>query len=150
MVDHQERPHGWHCTFTAYPGWVTEPKTGDPVTLRWAVWLLLVEAAGVVLASGLLGYYATTRPTVTAASAVTSVVFPLGLGVLLGVLGWQLRAHRSWARGPAIVLELLMVPIGFYMVSGGAAVVGIPVLVLGLVGAGLLLAPSSREALGIH
>lgn len=129
---------------------VTEPKTGDRASLRAAIWLLFVEAVGVLVTTGFLGYAAATQPTVSAPSAIVSVVFPLGLAVVLALLAWQLRRRHAWARGPSIVLELLMVPVGYYMIAGGAAWIGIPVMIVGLAGAGLLLAPSSREALGIH
>ncbi|HEY2673303.1 MAG TPA: hypothetical protein VGJ07_23435 [Rugosimonospora sp.] len=129
---------------------VTEPKTGDRTSLRAAIWLLLVEAVGVLVATGFLGYDAATQSTVGASSTVASVAFPLGLAVVLALLGWQLRRRQAWARGPAIVLEMLMVPVGYYMVAGGAVWIGVPVMIIGVVGAGLLLAPSSREALGIH
>ncbi|GAA5183438.1 hypothetical protein GCM10023322_22720 [Rugosimonospora acidiphila] len=129
---------------------VSEPKISDRASLRWAILLLLVEAAGVVVASGLLAYYATTQPTVGVSSTIISVAFPFALAVVLALLAWQLRRRQAWARGPSIVLELLMVPIGYYMVAGGATWIGVPVMILGLLGAGLLLAPSSREALGIH
>jgi hypothetical protein len=120
------------------------------VSLRWAIWLLLVEAAGIVVASGWLVYWAITQPRVGAESTVVSVGFPFALAVVIALLSWQLRRRQAWARGPAIVLEMLLIPIGFYMIGGGVPWLGAPVLVLGLVGAGLLLAPSSREALGIH
>ena len=76
--------------------------------------------------------------------------FPAGLAVLLALLGWQLVRLRSWARGPAIVLELLLAPLGYYMVIGGAAWLGIPAIVAGLACTGLLVAPASRQALGIR
>jgi hypothetical protein len=60
-----------------------------------------------------------------------------------------LHHRRGWARGPAIVLEMLFIPIGYYMTTGGLAWLGLPVMALGLVGAGLLLAPSTRTALGL-
>ena len=49
----------------------------------------------------------------------------------------------------AIVIELLLLPIGYYMVTGGAAYLGIPLMIVGIFGAGLLLAPATRTALGL-
>jgi hypothetical protein len=43
----------------------------------------------------------------------------------------------------------MLLPIGWFMVGGGLAWLGVPVFVLGLVGAGLLVAPTTREALGV-
>ena len=47
------------------------------------------------------------------------------------------------------MLQLLLVPIGWTMVSGGQPALGVPVIVLGLIGAGTLLAPATREALEV-
>ncbi len=69
---------------------------------------------------------------------------------VLGLLAWSLHRRQRWARGPAIVLELLLLPIGYYMVAGGVAWLGLPTMALGLVGAGALLAPTTRSALGIQ
>jgi hypothetical protein len=78
------------------------------------------------------------------------VVFPAGLAVFLGLLGWQLARLRSWARGPAIALELLLLPLGYSMVVGGSAWLGVPAIVGGLACTGLLVAPASRQALHIR
>ena len=86
----------------------------------------------------------------SAGSAVTVVVFPAAMAVLLGALGRQLVRRRSWARGPAIALQLLLLPLGYSMVTGGAAWLGVPAMVAGLACTGLLVAPASREALGIR
>jgi peptidoglycan/LPS O-acetylase OafA/YrhL len=126
------------------------PRTTAPGTLRWAVRLLFVQAVGVAVVAGVLVYAAFTERAVSLPSAVATVAVPCGLAALLAALGWQLNRRRSWARGVAIVLELLLLLIGYTMISGGAAWAGIPLMVLSFGGAALLLAPSSREALGIH
>ena len=126
------------------------PRTTVPGSLRWAVRLLFVQAVGAAVVGGVLVYAAFTQPAVSLASGVTTVAVPFGLGALLAVLAWQLTRRRSWARGLAIVLELLLLLLGYPMVTGGAAWAGIPLMALSLGGAALLLAPSSREALGIH
>ncbi|MCW2640183.1 MAG: hypothetical protein JWP76_2489, partial [Dactylosporangium sp.] len=82
------------------------------------------------------------------AMIVTS--FAVLIAVLLGVLALALTRRRAWARGPAVVLELMLLPIGWFMVSGGLAWLGVPVFLLGLLGAGLLVTPATREALGVR
>ena len=121
-----------------------------PTTLRIAVLLLFVEALGVAAVAVLFAYAGLTQKAASTGAAVSVVVFPAGLAVLLALLGWQLVRLRSWARGPAIVLELLLAPLGYYMVIGGAAWLGIPAIVAGLACTGLLVAPASRQALGIR
>jgi hypothetical protein len=129
---------------------VTEKDDGIPGTLRAAVALLFVEAVGVAAVAGLFAYEGFTEQVTRIGSALAVVLFPAGIAVLLALFGWQLARRRAWARGPAIVLELLLLPIGYYMITGGAAWLGVPAILLGLGCAGLLLAPASRTALGIR
>jgi hypothetical protein len=91
----------------------------------------------------------TGRPTDRAAS-ITEAVVTVVLGLLLGVLGYLLVRRHAWARGPVIVLQLMLLAIGYFMISAGVVWAGVLVIALGLVVAGLLIAPASRESLGIH
>jgi hypothetical protein len=43
----------------------------------------------------------------------------------------------------------MLLPLGWFMVRGGLAWLGVPLLAIGLVGAGLLIAPATRAALGV-
>jgi hypothetical protein len=130
---------------------VDPPQTTTPraTTLTWAVWLLVVQAAAVAAVAGLVVYADLAGTAGTARSALTVTGYAVLMAAVLALLAWALGRRRAWARGPAIVLELLLVPIGWYMITGGAAWLGVPVIAVGLVGAGLLLAPSTRAALGI-
>jgi len=111
-----------------------------PTTLRIAVLLLFAEAAGVAAVAAL---FAVGR-------AVAVAVLLAMFAIVLAALGWQLVRLRSWARGPAITLELLLLPVAYPMVTGGIAWLGIPAMVAGLACTGLLVAPASRQALGIR
>jgi hypothetical protein len=121
-----------------------------PATLRWAVWLLYAEALAVAVVTGLLLYAAATQKAVSVSTAVTIVAFMAGLSAVLGLLGLLLARRKAAARAPAIVLELLFVPIGYYVVQGGVLWIGIPLMIVGLACSVLLFAPSTRQALGIH
>jgi hypothetical protein len=132
---------------------VSEPTGGGPrqSTLIWAVVLLGVQTLGVAAVTGFLLYEdLTAAPASSARDAWSITGFAAAATALLGVLCWALWHRRSWARGPSIVLELLLVPIGYYMIRGGLPWLGVPVSLLGISGAGLLLAPATREALGIR
>jgi hypothetical protein len=119
-----------------------------PATLRWAIWLLLAEAVA-ILAIVAFEIYANYSGTSLAHEA-RGAAGPVGYAVVLALLAWQLHARRAWARGAGIVTQLLLLPIGYTILTSGAPVIGTPMIVIGLAGAGLLLARSSREALGIH
>jgi hypothetical protein len=121
-----------------------------PIPLRLAVALLLVEALGVGVVAVLFAYYGLTQSVTSTGGAVSAVLFPAGLAAVLALLGIQLARTRAWARGPTIALELLLVPLGYYMIVGGAPWLGIPAILAGLACTGLLLAPASREALDIR
>jgi hypothetical protein len=114
------------------------------------VLLLLVEALGVGLVAAIFAYDGLTQRAASTGSAVSVVVVPALLAVVLGLLGVQLARCRAWARGPAVALELLLVPLGYYMVVGGAAWLGVPAIAAGLACTLLLLAPATRTALGIR
>jgi hypothetical protein len=121
-----------------------------PATLRWAIWLLLVEAVAILVIVAFQVHDTYDQTEMSLAHEARGAAGPVGYAVVLVLLAWQLRARRAWARGAAIVTQLLLLPIGYTILSGGAPVIGIPMIVIGLAGAGLLLARSSREALGIH
>ena len=119
-----------------------------PATLRWAVRLLFVQAIAVAAVVALLLYEDLTARASSARGAVLVTVYAAMIAGILGLLGLALRRRRAWARGPAIVLQLLFLPIGYYLVAGGLPWLGLPVIAIGLGGAGALLAPATRAALG--
>ncbi|WP_373313958.1 hypothetical protein [Planosporangium flavigriseum] len=126
------------------------PGNRPPAALRAAVGLLLAQAVVVALIVAFLVYKDITARVVVLRDALIVTGFTVLVAVVLAALGWALSRRRAWARGPAVVMELMLLPIGWFMISGGLAWLGVPVLALGLVGAGLLVAPATREALGVR
>ncbi|GAA1773728.1 hypothetical protein [Luedemannella helvata] len=118
-------------------------------TLTWAVRVLAAQTVIVAAVAALTIYADLTAESSSLRAALTVTGYVLMMAAIFGLLAWSLHRRRPWARGPAIVLELLLVPIGWYMVSGGWPWLGLPLLLIGLVTAGLLLAPATRAALGI-
>lgn len=133
-----------------YAGLVTDtPTRTNAPTLRWAVRVLAVEAVALT-ALAIYVAWATLARSTTSKQGAGALLALIIIGVLIVVgLSRALSNLKTWARGPAIVLELLLLPIGYTMISGGLAYVGIPVMLIGLVGACLLLAPATRTALGL-
>ena len=119
-----------------------------PASLRAALLLLGAQTVVLVLLTVLLVYADVAGTGAGATTALGTIIFTALLAALLGWFTWALFRRRAWARGPAITIELLLVPIGVTMVSGGLPQLGIPVIILGLVTAATLLAPTTREALG--
>ena len=118
-----------------------------PATLRWAIWLLMAEAAGLLVLAGVLAYDGVTGTAQSATSGVAIVVFTLLMTVFTAGLAVALTRRRRWARGPALVLELLLIPIGYSITTNGVAGLGIVLIVIGLAGIGTLVAPATRTAL---
>jgi len=133
---------------------MTEPTAASPPrapsTLRWAVILLVSEAVVLAPVTALLVYEDLTATATSSSAAVAVTVFAAAVAVLLAVLARALARRRAWARGPAVFVELMLLPIGYYMIKGGLPAAGVPVLLLGLFGVGLLVAPATREALDVH
>ena len=121
-----------------------------PITLRAAVWLLAAESAAFVALVGLLVYGDLTGGAESVQGAVGVTIYTALVAAALGLFAWALHNLKGWARGPAIVLHLLMLPIGYTMLTNGAPALGAVTLALGVLGAGLLLAPSTREFLVSH
>ncbi len=125
-----------------------ERSTGGS-TLRWAIRLLQVEAAALALWTFVSIWLTLASNHTTVGSAIADVVFWALCALVLFALARALNLKKSLARGPAIVIEMLLIPIGYYMIAGGLPWLGIPSMIIGLLGSGLLLAPSTREALGL-
>ena len=68
-----------------------------------------------------------------------------GAGLLL--CAWGLRHRRRWSRSPALVWQLLMIPVGWYQVQGGMRWLGVSLVAVSAVGLLLLVVPATTEAL---
>jgi len=121
-----------------------------PVTLTVAVVLLGAEAvvgAGVAV---LFVYLDLVRRTGNAGAAIgETVVFAL-LAAFLAVCARALFGRRRWARNPAVFSQLALLPVGYYMITGGLPYLGIPLLALNVAVIALLVAPATRAALEIN
>jgi len=124
-----------------------EAPPREPATLRFAVWMLAGEAIALFAVLLFLFYQDLTGTADTAQGAIAVTLYAAMFTAVLGGLAWALHRRRAWARGPAIVLQMLLIPIGYTMATSGLPALGVPVILTGLVGAGTLLAPSTRTAI---
>jgi hypothetical protein len=92
--------------------------------------------------------YATLRETASLVGGLFVTVFTLAGAATLWALAVALGRRRTIARAPAIVLQFMLVPIGYYMIQGGLAWLGVPLIALGLLVCGLLLSGPTNRALG--
>lgn len=121
-----------------------EPAGAPPLRLVGAAGVaglegLAVVAWGVVEAAGGGG-------KAVAAGLLVLVLAALPLGAAYGLL-----RVRRWSRGPALIMQLISLPVAWSMLhSDGAAVFGGAALgVLALAGLVLLVHPATTDALGI-
>lgn len=121
-----------------------------PGPLRWAVLTLHGEAGAVGLIAGWLLWANLTASSVDLASALLLTVFAAGAAAVLWALGRALARCRASARAPAIVLQLMLLPIGWFMIQGGLGWLGGPLMALGLGVTALLLSTPTTRALGFE
>lgn len=119
-----------------------------PPQLRVAAALVAAQGAALVAAAAVLVVemvVATADDLVTAA-ALAAMALLAGVGLL--VAGRGLGARRRWARSPALVTQLFVVPVSFSLLGGSRWYVGVPLLVWAAVVLVLLLTPAVGGALG--
>ncbi|MFG3696750.1 hypothetical protein ACGF5C_02335 [Micromonospora sp. NPDC047620] len=129
---------------------VTIDSDPTPVTLRWAVRLLRGEAVAVGLVAAWLVWADLTATTTDLTSALLVTAFAVGAAAALWALGGALARRRAGARAPAIVLQLMLLPVGWFMVQGGVAWLGVPLMALGLGVTALLVSTPTTRALGFE
>ncbi|MGW2557877.1 hypothetical protein ACWCXB_01265 [Streptomyces sp. NPDC001514] len=109
--------------------------------------LALIAGGIYMLVTGLMGNPESTSQAET--GGVTLIA--LGVIPLLAARGLLLR--RSWSRGPAIITQLMALPVAWTLLrSSGTLLIpaGIALAVVAVAGLVLLVNPSTTQALGIR
>ncbi len=129
---------------------VDAPGTPAPATLLWAVRLLYLEAGALGVVTAYLIYQDLTATATSLTVAIALTVFAALGALAVGALARAVARRSAGARGPAIVVQLMLLVISYYMVQAGLFWLGVPLILLGLAVGGLLLAPATTRALGLH
>ena len=79
-------------------------------------------------------------------ATVLEALFTVVLGVGLLLVARALAAARRWAMAPAVLTQLLALPVGVGLVQGEVWYAAVPVLLLAVAVLAHLAAPSSRAA----
>ena len=74
-------------------------------------------------------------------------VMALVAGVVVLLVARGLLAARPWARSPALLVQVLSLPVGIQLLQGGRWYLGVPALVVALVAGWCLFAPATGRAL---
>lgn len=112
-----------------------------PTPLRSLVLLLTAEGVALGLAGLAYAVTAATGSPENLLAAELEAGIAVLTGVVLGLLARAVARRRSWARTPALLLNLLAVPVAIGLLQAGVYAVGLPLLVVALVTSALLLAP---------
>ena len=124
--------------------------TGEKsATLLWAVRLLFAEAAAlVVLTAYLLVLDLTAHAGSVPIAIALTVLAALGAASVY-VVARALARRSAGARGPAIVVQLMIIASGGFFLQTGPAWAGLLLMALGAVVGLLIVLPSSTRALGV-
>jgi hypothetical protein len=109
--------------------------------------LVLLQGGALV---GIAVFYLVELAVATATD-ITRALVSAGLALLagLGVLqvGRGLRQARRWARAPALVTNLILVPVAVGLLQGGRWLVGVPLLAVAATVVVLLFSSSVNSSL---
>jgi hypothetical protein len=117
-----------------------------PLTLRAGAVLAAVEAVAAVVFGAWLTVSSLVQAPRGLAIAVGTGLFVLVVGAGLAILAWGLFQARRWSRGLTVVLQLLMLPIGYELTSAPTTAAGLAMLVAAVATLVLVLAPASTAA----
>jgi len=123
------------------------PRTEAPRSLRWAAVVVAIEAAALAVGALWLLYLVISSTADSVAAALGEVVFVAAGAAVLAAAAVGLWRVASWARGPVVVLQLLLAALAYTAAfQAGEPAIGLPVLVLVAVELYLLATPESRLA----
>lgn len=118
------------------------------VPLLVAVAATGVEALGLASSAIGLSVYKLTGHRPFDSGDLWAVVGMAAIGAIgLGLVVRGLAQARRWARSPAVLTQLIVLPIGVTTIAHGGELVGIPMAVCGLAGLVGIFAPSTTQRL---
>jgi hypothetical protein len=121
--------------------------SGPVSTLRASAALVALQALGLVAVAVLYLVELVVSSSDDPARALVTVALALLAAVGLGLVARGLLAGRRWARSPALVTNLILLPVAFGLLQGSVWYVGIPLLLWALAVLVLLFAPATSAAL---
>ena len=127
------------------------PRTAAPAAVRRAALVVAVEAAAVGVLALVLLFLTLTGSPDSVGRALAEVVFVGAAAALLAAGAAGLWRVSSWARGPVIVLQLLLGVLGYTAAfQAGQPLIGVPLLAVAALELYLLATPEARLAFFQH
>ncbi len=112
-------------------------------TLAAAAGLVALEGLGLLAVAVFYVVELLVATTEDLARALVSAGLALAAALGLALVARGLAGHRRWARSPALVTNLLVLPVALSQLRGGLWYVGLPLLLLALAVIVLLFVPST-------
>jgi hypothetical protein len=123
------------------------PRAEAPRSVRWAAVVVAVEAAAIAAGALVLLYLTLTSTADSLGRALAEVVMVGAGAAVLGVAAVGLWRVSGWARGPVIVLQLLLAALAYTTAfEADQPLIGVPVLALVAFELYLLATPEARLA----
>ena len=101
-----------------------------PPALRRAAALLALEGVALVGLGLVYGVVSATGDPESRAGAELAAAFAVVAGLLTLLVARGVRAVRGWSRAPALVEQVLALPVGYGLLQADIYAVGLPVLAL--------------------
>ena len=120
---------------------------GRVSTLRACAVLVALQALGLAAVAVFYLVELVVATADDATRAVVSAVLALAAAVGLGLVARGLLQRRGWARSPALVTNLLVLPVAVGLLQGGRWYVGLPLLLWAVAVLVLLFAPGTSADL---
>lgn len=121
---------------------------GVPLALRVAAGVVVAEAAA--LAASVVALVVNElagQGTLDAFTAGLIAVLAAAAAAGLGLVGRGLLRGRRYGRSPAVLAQILALPVAIDAIRQGAFGIGVPLLIAAAVGLGGLFAPSTTRRL---
>ncbi|MFE0642549.1 hypothetical protein ACFW2Y_13180 [Streptomyces sp. NPDC058877] len=127
-------------------------QTPRPTRLAAAAVVAGIEALGLLAGGAYMLVNSLTGTPEDLTGAVIGAVTLLALGLIPLAAARGLWTRRSWSRGPAVITQILALPVAWQMLQANSALipVGVVLAVLAVTGLVLLVSPATTEALGIR
>ncbi|WP_327164142.1 hypothetical protein [Streptomyces zaomyceticus] len=127
-------------------------QTPRPARLAAAAAVAGIEALGLVAGGVYMLVSSLTGTSGDHTGALTGAVTLVALGMIPLAAARGLWLRRSWSRGPAVITQILALPVAWQMLQANSAMIpaGVVLGVLAVAGLVLLVNPATTEALGIR
>ncbi|MBD0707433.1 MULTISPECIES: hypothetical protein [unclassified Streptomyces] len=126
-------------------------QTPRPTRLTAAAAVAGIEGLGLLAGGIFMLVHALTSGSGDLLGAVVGALTVVALGLIPLAAARGLWLLRSWSRGPAVITQILALPVAWQMLqTPGVIPAGILLAVLAVGGLVLLVNPATTEALGIR